>query len=312
MDNTQAQLILSNYRPNGSDEGDPDFAEALELASQDKDLRQWLSEERTQDEVFANALTEIAIPEQLREEIFNVITSETSEDSILPLDEFDNQFATAFKDLAAPASLRDDILEAMNKQQKVTPLPTRERTPQKARRFQWPTMPSIGFAAAAGVAIALFWTIKGPVNTDFTASNGITSSAVEENAVNIISRTMFLDLTDEKQNKLFNFLSEADTPSPNILPVGLREYNGVGCKKLSFNGKPASLICFQKDKDSPVVHLVLLNREDMDEELPNFEQAADNCFDSKEKGWSIARWQDEEHAAILLGKMAPEELSKIF
>jgi len=45
MNNQEAKLILQAYRPNGQDASDPFFAEALEQARRDPDLKKWFEEE---------------------------------------------------------------------------------------------------------------------------------------------------------------------------------------------------------------------------------------------------------------------------
>ena len=55
MDKEQAKFILQSFRPDGADAQDPDFAEALALAAQDRELGDWLASERAQDAAFAAA-----------------------------------------------------------------------------------------------------------------------------------------------------------------------------------------------------------------------------------------------------------------
>ena len=56
MDKERARFVLSCFRPDGADAGDPDFAEALRMAAGDRELGEWLARERAQDAAFAQAL----------------------------------------------------------------------------------------------------------------------------------------------------------------------------------------------------------------------------------------------------------------
>ena len=53
MDKEQAKFILQSFRPDGADAADTDFAEALQLAVEDRELGEWLADERATDAAFA-------------------------------------------------------------------------------------------------------------------------------------------------------------------------------------------------------------------------------------------------------------------
>ena len=63
MDKEQAKFILQCFRPDGGDALDTDFAEALGLATKDRELGEWLVKERSTDAAFAAALESVEIPE---------------------------------------------------------------------------------------------------------------------------------------------------------------------------------------------------------------------------------------------------------
>lgn len=63
MDNTTAKEILSAYRPDGADAGDPRFAEALAQCERDPALKAWFDKERARDEAMARALRSVRPPE---------------------------------------------------------------------------------------------------------------------------------------------------------------------------------------------------------------------------------------------------------
>ena len=80
MDKEQAQFILQSFRPDGADASDPSFAEALQLAAADRELGEWLADERSADAAFAAALCEVEIPEELRQHILAVMRGEKPAD----------------------------------------------------------------------------------------------------------------------------------------------------------------------------------------------------------------------------------------
>ncbi|GHC46288.1 hypothetical protein [Roseibacillus persicicus] len=307
MDHTQAKLILSSFRPNGSDLHDPAFAEALALAAEDKELGQWLANERAQDMAFADSLADFPIPESLRESLFEALA--TAYDSP-GYNQFDHDFAGALAGLEPPSNLRGDILAAMEIEQKVTTLPPASNA--RKRRKSLFSLPAIGGAAAAGIVAALVWTsLLKPSDPDITVAS-ITPHAVQVEAINFLNGNFSLDRRDPKQESLYQFLASNELPSPNILPVGLQEADGIGCKRLDFNNKPASLICYRQSPDQPTVHLLVFQRSDIEGDLPEMAQARKSCSHCTRSGWSIASWRDEDKAFFLLGKMEPDQLAAVF
>jgi hypothetical protein len=69
MDNKEAKFILSAYRPDGQDGGDPRFAEALEQARRDSILRRWFEESIAFDGAMTEELCAYPVPSDLRETI---------------------------------------------------------------------------------------------------------------------------------------------------------------------------------------------------------------------------------------------------
>lgn len=69
MTNDDAKFMLRGYRPNGSDAGDPAFAEALAQAERDPALRTWFEREQQFDTAIAAGLRNTPVPAGLRESI---------------------------------------------------------------------------------------------------------------------------------------------------------------------------------------------------------------------------------------------------
>jgi len=69
MNNEQAKVILSAYRPGGEDAASPQFAEALEQARRDPELARWFAEERALDTAIAAKLKVAPVPAHLADTI---------------------------------------------------------------------------------------------------------------------------------------------------------------------------------------------------------------------------------------------------
>jgi hypothetical protein len=66
MNTTEAKFILQARRPDGSDDADPRFAEALEQARRDSALGEWLAREQVFDASVAGKLRTVQPPGDLR------------------------------------------------------------------------------------------------------------------------------------------------------------------------------------------------------------------------------------------------------
>jgi hypothetical protein len=69
MRTEEAKFILVAFRPGGGDSGDPAFADALRMATEDPLLGAWFSQSRAHDAVVTSKLREIQPPAGLRDAI---------------------------------------------------------------------------------------------------------------------------------------------------------------------------------------------------------------------------------------------------
>src|SRR5262245_7151822 len=69
VDSREAKEILACYRRGVDDATDPRFAEALELARNDRALAQWFDEQTAVDATLGEEFRRIAVPADLREKI---------------------------------------------------------------------------------------------------------------------------------------------------------------------------------------------------------------------------------------------------
>ena len=304
MDIEQAKFILSSFRPDGADAHDPAFADALSLAAEDRQLGEWLAQERARDAAFAAALNNIEIPADLRDAIHHILTAVENQTE-LAHEELDTSFISALSHISPPAGLRDQILAAMEIEKETIVRPAQSKF--SSRPWGWIS----GIAAAAAVLVISF-IFLGPGANQATASTSpqeITQTAIDQ----LSSPEFKLDLKNPEQAALYEWLKSNELPAPDELPPGLMNIPGLGCKKLQVgNDKiPASLICFRKGENQ-VVHLVVIKKENLDADLDGMICAGDNCYKCNLTGWSHAKWSNDKNAFFLLAKCDAEQLVALF
>lgn len=292
MDKERARFILECFRPDGADAGEPDFASALQLAAEDRELGEWLAHERARDAAFATALNRLPIPTGLRDEILTGLAAERGD---LPqADASDAAFVGALASVRPPAGLREQILAAMERS--ATAMPARRVVPA-FWKFAVP------LAAAAAVVLGAFiHEQRGP--------RPLPVAAVEAGFLEAFGDPAFrLDMQNADHQALFTHLTRNSLPCPcpQTLPPGLAGVEGVGCRVLEIDGHRGSLVCFD-ERQAGVVHLVVFFRDEVTGELPEPERPA---FEQHGE-WAIAKWASEEAAFILLGETRVEHLAALF
>lgn len=300
MDKEQARFILRSFRPDGADAGDQDFAEALKLALENRELGEWLASERAFDGAFANALASVDLPENLRQDILACLAFERG-DFPQAEDAADATWIGAMASIQPPANLRSDILAAMKRTMKQEPI---TETPVPKGKISIFRRAAIPLAAAAGIALAFLVTRP---EKPLLASR-IPIETVQASFVQTFESPLFdLEAKDPQHAVLIQHLKDRSLPCPSSLPPGLEKIAGLGCRELVIDGKRGSLICFNLGADG-LVHMVIFRREDLDGTFPDM--AHPELAKSGE--WSIARWQNGDNVFLLLEKGQGEKLSKLF
>ena len=300
MDRERAKFILQSFRPDGADAKEPAFQEALELATEDRELGEWLAGERAQDAAFAAILSKVEIPDDLREAIFNVLDGHGDAEA-----DFDSDFMGALASLRAPARLREEILGAMEVESKIIEIPKRHPI---ARTVTW-VASSVAMLAMMAVVFIFFFGAGG------NAIAGSTPREVEKSTIRMLESPFFaLDLENDRPAALYEWLTSKGLPAPESVPEGLKNLKGVGCRFLEIGEarSRASLVCYRKgDK---VLHLVTLKSDAVESEgIQGMEQAREVCrgCDTK-KEWSMTQWREGEYTFFLLSKMEVGELAGVF
>jgi len=299
MDKEQAKFILQSFRPNGEDASDVDFKEALKMAVEDRELGEWLADERAADAQFAAALNNIEIPEQLRLNLLAVMHGEDPDDQSLH-EEMDELLSGALAGVQPPEGLRDQIIAAMELEKHVRENDAESKViPAVFNRRKWLNVAAIAAALVLGVFFA--------TQVDFKGEQRLASYDVQQSAGRLINASFDLDVKDSDSVRLTSWLADNNLPAPTNLedlPPGLRSLSSIGCKKLTLPGKEeASLICLLSKEGKPL-HLVVVKNESVsDKDLPTRMQVkVANCYHCPVTEWNVVRWRDENNTYVLMSK----------
>lgn len=295
MDKEQARFILRSFRPDGADVNDRDFADALAMATENRELGEWLAQERALDGAFAQALCSVELPANLREDILGCLAGDRG-DFPQAEDGPDTAMIGALASIHPPSALRQEILAAMERTVGAEPV---------GKPF-WRRM-SLPLAAAAGVALAFFLT-RGEEAPKLAAAGPLPVDVVQAGFIRTFESPLFsLDDARGDHQVLIENLKTRKLPCPGCLPPGLVDVKAVGCRELVIDGKRGSLICFD-EREAGVIHLVIFRREDVSGDLP----ARDRPAFAQQGCWAAARWEDDQNVFILMGNTDVRKLAALF
>ena len=297
MDKEQARFILHSFRPDGADAGDPDFAKALQCAMENRELGEWLAQERAFDGAFANALGSIDLPENLRADIIACLAAERG-DFRPPEDSQDALWIAALASIQPPECLRNTVLNAMDR------TTTGGKSPRPISILRRLAIP---LAAAAGIALA-FLATRPTASVEVVRNQTVPVEMVKATFVKTYESPAFnLEEKREDHTVLVQHLKQRKLPCPGCLPPGLRGMKSIGCRELEIEGKRGSLICF-KVGDQGIIHIVIFRRQDVSGDfLPN------GCptFD-RQGDWASARWQDDQNVFVMMSNTQGATLAELF
>lgn len=309
MDKEKAKLLLRSFRPDGADAGNESFAEALQLATVDRELGDWLAHERAEDAKFANALSELAIPENLRSDILTLLEYDGAP---LENDELHSVFVGAMGSISVPHGLRDEIVAAMELESKIVVMDTVD-TQQAAESGIWRRLSVAALAAVAAVVVFLNVKPAGDVAKPVQIAVG---DATHE-LMNSLHETQNIKLvaTNVSTDEGINWLRDADLPVPERVPNGLMDAKFLGCKDIKLScGRPASLLCFEKS-GTGLVYLIVLRIDDLTDsgclqEMENVNiRTCNSCPVTK---FNVVRWREDNNAYFLLTKANRDEVAELF
>lgn len=304
MDKENVKFLLRCFRPDGADAADADFSEALKAAAEDRELGEWLADERAFDSAFSKAFVSVAPPSDLREKI---LAAAQTDFAGLPQAEtmLDARMVGAVASIQPPPALRGQVLAAMER--------SRLAHAAEGRSRKWLWRAAAPMAAAAGIALAFFLT-GNPDETNGSFANAqrttVPVEVVQASFIRTFESPLPLYDTEtrpEDHGKLMQILEKKKLPCPKCLPPGLVGIKGLGCRELMIDGKRGSLVCFD-DPNNGRVHLVIFKRADVCGDLPGKDQPK---F-TQNGPWACARWMDEGHVFVLLSSAKMDKLASLF
>ncbi len=300
MDKEQARFVLRSFRPDGADVNDADFAEALALAMENRELGEWLAKERACDAAFAKALGSIDLPENLREDIIACLAGERG-DFPQAEDSSDSLLIGAFASIQPPPFLRDELIAAMDR----TAAKDHNVIVNPGGRSFW-RKAGIPLAAAAGIALAFVFTRSGEVSP-LAHSGHVTANLVQAGFIKTFEAPNF-DLEKKQTDHvlLVQHLRNRKLPCPSDLPQGLENVDAIGCRELLIDGTRGSVICFNVS-GTGVTHLVIFKRDDMEGNFPERAKA----LMQQNGNWASAQWQDGNKVYILMGNTDVKKLEAL-
>ena len=330
MDNEQARFLLRSFRPDGADAGSKEFAEALKLAAESRELGEWLAQERAEDAAFAEALNDVPIPESLRDEIFAVLEydgQQTDADESL-----ESLFMGGLHAITPPEGLREQILASMDVEQAARTEEVADNKVTDISTWRWLSVAAVAAAVAVAAFIApSFGDVAGNdgdkiahhVQKDF--SPNVTQPAIRQVAVRSATFEMatklttleMIDLKTDLSSKhdAMSYLKENKSPVPDRLPPGLENAELVGCRNMYLeSGQPVSLLCFKKEGVG-MVHLIALDTKNISDaqglsSLQNI--SLKNCYGCSVTNFNIAHWNDGEITYMILTKAKKKDMVKLF
>jgi len=113
----------------------------------------------------------------------------------------------------------------------------------------------------------------------------------------------WLTYFDRDTSNLKNWLTENGFSLPENLPPKLLALEGIGCRPLDWSNERVALMCFNADT---VYHLFIGKERD----FPNFEASEQIGYASKEEGWTMSKWKDNDHLFVLTAKATVDEMSQ--
>ena len=182
--------------------------------------------------------------------------------------------AAKLREIAPPAGLRVAILTGGRMSRGVSEVPRR-------RWWAQPAWLAVAAAAALLLAAGAWWRLA-PARGD----------TFENFAVNFVARGFLLSKRSADLSELKSWLSEQHGPLPGALPVRFAELRALGCRKLNYQGRDVSLVCFERGGKE--FHVFVAARED----IPGGAEPSPRFIEQGKL--AAATWTDANHRFVLV------------
>lgn len=328
MDKQEAIDRLRIYRKEMLETGNTFFSDALKEAENDPDIARCLVDEAEFDAVFAEKLSSIQPPGDLKAKLLSrqpaYAMSESEMDEVI-------------SGVAASSELGATSPPNTDENDNIIPFPGPDFTPaatdqdpspqERVQQFKYDhhrrmvKFRNIAFGLAAGLALFIgvsFYLQRAvPVEKNLAIrAPFLLEQAMPENPdavdmgtfVNVLTaysaEIRTLDYFSKDPRQLIEYLASANSMVPEDAPGGLKPLPGIGCQALNWSGKPIGLICFKGDR---VYHLFTAQREDFPftHDLPSYQP-----FYQQWENQSAVVWANETQLYILTSQ-GPAESDEV-
>ncbi|MEO7933151.1 MAG: hypothetical protein ABIT76_08335 [Chthoniobacterales bacterium] len=123
-----------------------------------------------------------------------------------------------------------------------------------------------------------------------------------EFAMNYASRGFLLEAHNKDLTQLENWLAARQMPTPEAVPERLAALEKLGCRTVSYHGRPVSIICFEKDGRE--YHLFVAKKI----EVGSFTAQTSR---QTQGNWSAIAWSDATNDYVLASKIGLPALERL-
>ena len=289
MDREEAHKILQLCRPdNSEDRNDPLLAEALELLSQDAELRTWFVEQQALDVKISAEFSRLEPPADLKASILAGMKAHAAQSERL---------------------MGDALAEAEEFDYSI-PFPRPASSADHHSRFR----PWMGAAAALVIAGVILLQTRSQepaqlANNNASAAAPAIATAGVPNVIQFLAQQISefnaskFDKRGDRISELQNHLANAGMPNPASIPRQLGQLEALGCVTFDYEGGKLSMICF---KNEQIFHLITANKASFPKDCTPCEKQKFRRFECDKQAFKV--WSEGDQVFILSTKGTREDI----
>ncbi len=207
---------------------------------------------------------------------------------------FDREFSLALSSVKPPREAKEKLLRLhANADDQPPSILAGPTTPKRSPIYKFGAIAALLIFSA--ILTGKYFLFPAPV--EFTAHSSPTEETFREQMAWFASQRFVLDKRFDTNSASANWLRDNHFPAPQSIPGKLVRFQGMGCKKIDWQGQKVGLICF-KNEDNEIVHLFIVDRAAISHD-PDAARAYDEAFvfhDRETKGW-----KDDNRLYLLVG-----------